>query len=177
MREGTITPVRIEGSKENWYVLSSDVPFLLTLEAGGVPDEWQPLGATTRDEVVFLAPLDIVSARGRANWLFDFEYIWEVYKPAAARRWGYYTLPILYDDRLVARLDPKLDRATSTLLINGFWLEEHAPVNDPAFAAALARGFERFMTFLGTLRLDISVIEPIALRLQVQDMLSQSAQK
>src|SRR5207248_1030717 len=81
-----------------------------------------------------------VSTRGRASWLFDFEYLWEVYKPAAKRRWGYYTLPILYGDRLVARLDPKLDRTTSTLVINGFWLEEYAPVECPGFAAALARG-------------------------------------
>jgi uncharacterized protein YcaQ len=92
-----------------------------------------------------------------------------VYKPAAKRRWGYYTLPILYGDRLVARLDPKLDRSTSTLMINGFWLEEHTTVESPAFAAALARGLVRFAEFLDAHRLNITMIELAALRAQVQE--------
>ena len=103
---------------------------LATLAADQVPAAWQPLVTTTLDEVTFLAPLDIVSARGRAKVWFDFEYIWEVYKPAHQRRWGYYTLPILYGDRLVARFDPKLDRTTNTLVINGMWLEDDALAED-----------------------------------------------
>jgi len=174
IEQETITPVQVENAKDRWYVLSGDVPFLSTLEAGGSPQQWQPLATTTRQEVVFLAPLDIVSTRGRAAWLFDFEYLWEVYKPASSRRWGYYTLPILYDDRLVGRFDPKLDRATATLLINGFWLEDHAPVNDPDFAAALACGLAHFLAFLKVQRVNISVIEPPLLRSQVQALLSTS---
>jgi uncharacterized protein YcaQ len=169
--QGTISPVKVEGSKDRWYVLASDLPLLSIIEAGGVPPEWQPLSTTTRDEVIFLAPLDIVSARGRAQWLFDFEYLWEVYKPAELRRWGYYTLPILYDDRLVGRLDPKLDRKTSTLVINGFWLEDQTIANDPYFAAALARGLAHFMAFLNAQRLDISVMEPPMLRAYIQKLL------
>lgn len=50
-----------------------------------VPNAWQPIGPTSEEEVVFLAPLDIVSARGRAKWLFDFEYIWKsTNRPAPA---------------------------------------------------------------------------------------------
>jgi uncharacterized protein len=169
--QGTLTPLKIEGSKERWYVLTSDVPILSTIEAGTIPAEWQPLTTTTREEAVFLAPLEIVSARGRANWLFDFEYIWEVYKPAEQRRWGYYTLPILYDDLLVARLDPKLDRKTSTLVINGFWLEDQTLANNLDFAAALARALAHFMTFLKAQKLDISAMEPAMLRMRVQDQL------
>ncbi len=115
-----VTAVEVEGSREHWFVLSTDVPILSALEAGGIPERWRPLASSTDDEAVFLAPLDIVSTRGRARWLFDFEYLWEVYKPAAKRRWGYYTLPILYGDRLVAQLDPRLDRATATLVLNSF---------------------------------------------------------
>jgi uncharacterized protein len=166
---GEIASIAIAGEKESHLALLSDLPLLSTLESGGIPAIWQPLETTAGEEAIFLAPLDIVSARGRSARLFDFEYLWEVYKPASKRRWGYYTLPILYGDRLVARLDPKLDRATATLLINGFWLEDHAPAADPVFALALAHGFVRFSRFLDAPRLNIACIEPAALRMQVKD--------
>jgi hypothetical protein len=170
--ERLAAPVQVEGSRERWWALPGDLPLLSALEAGGVPQAWQPLQTTTQEEVIFLAPLDIVSARGRAARLFDFEYVWEVYKPVDARRWGYYTLPILYGDRLVARLDPKLDRAAAALVINGFWLEEDAPAGDPAFGAALARGLARFAAFLDARQIDISAITPPDVRAQAQDVLS-----
>ena len=167
VENGELAVVQVEDSKKRWFVLHEDVTLLFKLEAGQVPDSWQPLETTTDNEVVFLAPLDIVSTRGRSDWLFDFEYIWEVYKPAEKRRWGYYTLPILYGDRLVGRLDPKLSRATGTLVINGFWLEEEVPVS-AAFAVALAQGLIRFAEFLEVRHVDISMIEPASLREQMQ---------
>jgi uncharacterized protein YcaQ len=75
-------------------------------------------------------------------------YIWEVYKPAHQRRWGYYTLPILWHDRFVARIDPKLDGKTGTLAINGFWLDGPSLGDDPAFLAAVERGLARFASYL-----------------------------
>ena len=159
--EGAITALRIEGSRGRWLALASDLPLLSALEAGETPAAWRPLDdATTATEVTLLAPLEIVSARGRAGWLFNFEYIWEVYKPAAARRWGYYTLPILYGDRLVARLDPRLDRATQTLRILGFWREPDTIADEAAFAEALARGLARFATFLRARQVDVSALTP-----------------
>ena len=159
-----ITPVQIEGSKERWIVLTEDLPHLATLEAGEIPLAWTPLGPGTQDEVTFVAPLEIVSARGRAKQVFDFEYIWEVYKPLEQRRWGYYVLPILYGDKLVARLDPKLDRKTMTLHINGFWLEEDSPVNEPAFADALGAGLARFASFVEAQQVELDAIAPRKLR-------------
>ena len=97
------------------------------LNAGRVPEAWTPLETTTTEEVVFLAPLDPVSARGRAKVLFGFDYIWEVYKPEHQRKFGYYTLPVLWGDRLVARFDSKLDRTTNTFVILGLWLEDVSP--------------------------------------------------
>jgi len=114
-----------------------------------VPRAWKPLDVTTLDEVSLLAPLDIVSARGRAKRLFDFEYIWEVYKPVQQRRWGYYNLPVLYGDDLVARIDPRLERETGTLRILGFWPEPDAPVGASDFARALEAGLMRFARMLG----------------------------
>jgi uncharacterized protein YcaQ len=176
IERGEFAPVRIEGAKERWLALAADLPLLAALEAGQTPESWRPLTTTTTDEMVFLAPLDIVSARGRASQLFDFEYLWEVYKPAAKRRWGYYTLPILYGDRLVARLDPKLDRGSATLQINGFWLEQHAPADAPEFAAALARGLQHFAEFLRARQLNIAAIEPQSLRAQVRALIERSSE-
>jgi uncharacterized protein YcaQ len=155
-RAEVLAPISVEGLRGKFYVLAADLPFLERLESGGRPSAWEPLETTTLDEVTFLAPLDQVSARGRATKLFDFEYLWEVYKPIEQRRWGYYTLPILYSDRLVARLDPKLERTTQTLQIKGFWAEGDAPVGEAAFASALGGGLIRFAGFLGAERLDLA---------------------
>jgi uncharacterized protein len=105
-----------------------------------------------------------VSARGRAGPLFGFDYVWEVYKPVEQRRFGYYTMPILWGDRLVARFDPKLDRATGTLVINGLWLEDDALARDAAFGEALIRGLSRFVGFLGAGRVDATAVPNRSLR-------------
>ena len=115
------------------------------------PAAWQPLGPSTEDEATFLAPLEIVSARGRALPLFQFDYKREVYKPLEQRRWGYYVLPILYGDRLVARFEPNLDRAGRTLAILGFCLEQDTRL-DEQFEAAFAVALRRFAHFVGQIR-------------------------
>ena len=159
---GEIVEVQVEGWKAVHYALSSDAEVLRDLSAGGVPQAWAPLETTTTEEVVFLAPLDPVSARGRAKVLFGFDYVWEVYKPEGQRKYGYYTLPVLWGDRLVARFDSKLDRTTNTFVILGLWLEDEALGRDEAFAEALARGFARFVTLLGASRLDADAVgEPL----------------
>jgi len=136
---------------------------LAEVSAGRVPKAWTPLATSTAEEAVFLAPLEPVSARGRAKALFGVDYVWEVYKPLPQRKFGYYTLPVLWGDRLVARFDSKLDRTTNTFVILGLWLEE-ALGNDEAFAEALAGGFARFMRFLGASRLDAAAIREPLLR-------------
>ena len=163
IEKGEVSRVRVEGFKENFLVLNSDQPHLLELEAGRIPKVWKSKGPTTEEEVTFLAPLEIVSARGRAKRVFDFDYVWEVYKPVHQRKWGYYTLPILFDDDLVARLDPKLDRTTDTLHVLGFWLEEDAP-RDGVFADALAKGLTRFADMIGAKKIDLSGVKPMKLR-------------
>lgn len=167
LANGEITEVALEGRKDLYYLLTRDLPELEMVAAGQTPPAWQPIGPTTLDEVSFLAPLEIVSARGRAKVLFEFDYVWEVYKPAAQRRWGYYTLPVLYGDRLVARLDPRLDRKTNTLHLLGFWLEDEVSATDPAFAAALAGGINRLACYVGAQRIDPAGIEPSLLRTAV----------
>lgn len=171
IESGKAQRVQIEGGRDIYLVLEEDIPLLESLEKGKIPKHWKPKGITTLEEVTFLAPLDIVSARGRAKKLFDFEYIWEVYVPAPKRRWGYYVLPILYGDDLVARLDPKLDRKTMTLEIKGFWHEDDAPVKDVEFANALAKGLIRFAKFLDAKKITTDSIRPAGLRKEVQRIL------
>jgi uncharacterized protein len=165
LSDGEFTEVKVEGWKDTHYALGSDAKLLRDLIAGRVPKSWTPLETTTTEEVLFLAPLEPVSARGRAKVLFGFDYIWEVYKPVHLRKFGYYTLPVLWGDRLVARFDSKLDRTTNTFVILGFWLEEKSLGRDEMFAEALARGFARFVTFLGASKIDAkSIREPLLRR-------------
>jgi hypothetical protein len=165
-----IVPLHVEGFKDKFITLAGNLPLLEQLEAGKTPKAWKSAGPGTQEEVTLLAPLEIVSARGRAKEVFDFEYIWEVYKPAHQRRWGYYTLPILYGDDLVARLDPKLDRTTNTLQILGFWLEDDAPKDGP-FADALANGLTRFAKMIDARKVDLTGVKPVKLRAHLKKMI------
>ena len=164
LADGTLVEVRVEGWRALQVALGSDTNVLAELEAGQVPAAWGPLETTTEEEATFLSPLDPVSARGRAKPLFGFDYVWEVYKPVEKRSFGYYTMPILWGDRLVGRFDPKLDRATGTLVINGLWLEDRALARDAAFAEAMARGMIRFRALLGARRLDLAAVPRSPLR-------------
>jgi uncharacterized protein YcaQ len=164
LESGQLVEVRVDGWRVPQVALAEDASVLETLAAGGIPADWRPLDATTEEEATFLSPLDPVSARGRAKPLFDFDYVWEVYKPAHLRRWGYYTLPILWGDRLVARFDSKLDRASRTLVINGLWLEDESLARDDAFAEALGRGMARFTAFLEATRVDTGAVVQARLR-------------
>jgi uncharacterized protein len=172
IESGKAKRIHVEGVRDPYLVLAEDLSALETLEKGKVPKGWKPKETTTLEEVIFLSPLDIVSARGRAKQLFDFEYKWEVYTPVHLRRWGYYVLPILYGDDLVARLDMKLDRPTMVLEIKGYWNEEDAPVKEAEYANALARGLLRFARFLGAHKVNTAAIQPLKLRRQINAMLT-----
>jgi uncharacterized protein YcaQ len=175
LADGDAIEVTVDGWRASQVALASDLPALRALTDGRVPTGWKPLETTTHEEATFLAPLDPVSARGRAKPLFDFDYVWEVYKPAHLRRWGYYVLPILWGDRLVARFDSRLDRARNTLVINGFWLEDDALGRDIAFAGALSLGMRRFRHFLGARRIDATVVSQPGLRKAIRAASSRSA--
>jgi hypothetical protein len=66
----------------------------------------------------------VIWLRPRLLDIFGFEYTWEAYTPASNRAYGPYTCPILVGDRFAGRLDARLDRKRSTLVINGLWWED-----------------------------------------------------
>ena len=164
LADGTLIEVRVEGWPGPRWALATDAAALRAIERGRVPRGWAPLDTTTQEEATFLAPLDEVSARGRAKLVFDFDYTWEVYTPAPKRRFGYYALPVLWGDRLVARFDGRLDRSSRTLHVLGLWLEDEALAADADFHEAFARGMTRFGRFLGAEQLDVAAVRQPAIR-------------
>jgi uncharacterized protein YcaQ len=164
LTDGSLVEVKVEGWRAIQVAPGGDASLIRDLEAGRIPKAWTPLETTTEEEATFLSPLEPVSARGRAKALFGFDYTWEVYTPAAKRKFGYYALPILWGERLVGRFDPKLDRTTGTLVILGLWLEDASLAKDVAFADALAAGMRRFMTLLDVRRIDVAAVPQPTLR-------------
>ena len=117
----------------------------------GVPGEWrvdpEQLGQAFRGRTALLSPLDrLVADRVRLQEIFDYEYVLEMYKPAAKRRWGYYALPVLHGDRLVGKLDAAADGAGGVLHVNAVhWDIEPTPAVTAAVDReidALARHLE-----------------------------------
>ncbi|MFI2707659.1 DNA glycosylase AlkZ-like family protein, partial [Nocardioides sp. CER28] len=83
------------------------------------PEALTALATPFDGRAALLSPYDrLVYDRVRALDLFGFDYVLEMYKPPAKRRWGYFALPILYADRLVGKLDAKADRKAGVLRVH-----------------------------------------------------------
>lgn len=112
---GELLPVQVDG----WTTAGRPAKAWLHAQAA-LPHR---VGATA-----ILTPFDpLVWFRDRAQRLFGFEYRIEIYTPAARRRFGYYSLPVLVGDELVGRVDLKADRPRSRLLVQSAWWEHGSP--------------------------------------------------
>lgn len=93
--------VRVEGLRGEWWVRPEDLEAAGSLKPGR--------------RTVALSPFDnLLCDRGRTEELFGFDHRLEIYTPQPKRRWGYYVLPILHGERIVARADLKVERQGST---------------------------------------------------------------
>jgi uncharacterized protein YcaQ len=96
-----------------WYLHNDLLPELERIRR----HEWEP-------QTVLLSPFDnLIADRDRTELLFDFFYRIEIYVPAARRQYGYYVMPILHGDRIIGRVDPKMDRKAGRLIINAVHME------------------------------------------------------
>ena len=123
----------------------------------GVKGEWRvdsdALGDDFQGRTALLSPFDrLVHDRVRTLELFDFEYTLEMYKPAAKRRWGYFALPILHDDRLIGKVDATADRKASVLRV-------HAIHEDVRFTSAMTKAVQAELEDLGSW-LGLGTVEP-----------------
>lgn len=135
-KAGDVVAVQIEGERQPAYAAAG---WRRTAERA----------ADAPDRIRFLAPFDpIMRDRRRAERLFGFDYRFEAFVPAKQRAHGYYVMPILERDRLVGRLEPKLDRDAGALTVRGLWWE---PGVRPTRArrAALDAAVARLATLVG----------------------------
>jgi uncharacterized protein YcaQ len=142
---GFATPVRIKGIDEDAYVQTA------------LLDKRIPLSRTT-----LLSPFDsLIWDRRRASQLFGFDLMLEAYTPAPKRQYGYFSLPILYRDQLVGRLDPKAERKSGLFIIKALHLEpSFAGKDDDRFYAELATALHDFAAFNGCVEFAIERSDP-----------------
>ena len=144
---GEIVAVTVDGIRGQRYLIGDELPLLaqaereLAAEAGG--ESAAPTGCS------FIAPLDpLLWDRGLLVPLYGFDYRWEVYTPAAKRRWGYYVLPILFGDRLVGRIEPRIDRKAGVVRLLGLtWETGFDPLAAPGFVPAFAAALNAYLAF------------------------------
>jgi uncharacterized protein YcaQ len=121
-----------------WLMHAADLPLLEQIEAG----DWQP-------RTTLLSPFDnLICDRDRTELLFDFHFRIEIYVPVAKRQYGYYVLPILHGDRLIGRIDPKMDRKKKQLRVNALYSEPDVEI-DAETTQAVAQAIEDLAAFLG----------------------------
>jgi uncharacterized protein YcaQ len=138
-------PVEVEGMRSKRFVVAEE---LAQLES---PPEPPP-------SVAFIAPFDsLLWDTALLERLFGFDFVWEGFFKPEKRRWGYYVLPILFGDRFVGRIEPRIDREQGCLEVLGVWWEDgFAPSRADGFVEAMRDALGAYLRFAGADRLEWS---------------------
>ena len=143
VEDGELVPVEVEGVRGKRFVLRDEVDLLAALP------EPPP-------SVAFLSPFDpLVWDRALLGSLFEFDYVWDIFHPPEKRRFGYYVLPILFRDRFIGRIEPKIYRSGGPVQVAGLWWEDgFAPRRAAGFVDAMRDTLRAYLGFAGAERLD-----------------------
>ena len=137
---GAILPVRVEGIKTLFYYRSEDDSLIQDVIAGRFD---------RKPRLEFLAPLDpLFWDKALIATLWNFCYSWEIYTPAEKRKYGYYTLPILWGEQFIGRIEAAADYKGSTLLVKNIWFEPGIRLTKN-IRTSLERTVNRFSKFNG----------------------------
>lgn len=145
-KKGELLPIEIQDIKYTFYIRREESSLLEKVLHGSVQ----------KPEFAFIAPLDnLLWDRKLIKELFQFDYIWEVYKPVSERTYGYYVLPVLYGDSFVARFEPKFDKKSKKLHIINWWWEEGISLTSE-MVQPLIQSFEQFAKYLGATGIELN---------------------
>ena len=143
--KGKIRPVTVRGIKQVFYYRSEDDALMKSVIEGT---------ADLKPRMSFIAPLDpLMWDKSLILALWDFQYSWEIYTPAVKRKYGYYTLPVLFGDRFAGRIEAVPDRKNGILVVKGLWWEPGIR-QTAALKQALEKTLKNFAKFNGCDRID-----------------------
>jgi uncharacterized protein len=145
-KQGRIVPLKVKGPDRpwpaTWYVHADDLALLDRIEIG----KWSP-------RTTLLSPFDnLIRDRARARLMFGFDYKLEIYVPVVKRQYGYFAMPVLHEDRLVARVDPAFDRKSKRLSIRAITIE--SGFEDASIARSTKDAIAQLATFVGASAID-----------------------
>jgi len=137
-----IVEVQVEGLNDSFYIALENLD-----ELESVKD--------VKSKASFIAPLDnLMWDRNLISAVFDFDYSWEIYKPAQQRQYGYYVLPVIYKDQFVGRVEPKREAKENRLTVKKWWWEPGIRQSDK-MKREIRESLESFTAFLGMKGLEV----------------------
>ncbi|MBR0087896.1 MAG: YcaQ family DNA glycosylase [Lachnospiraceae bacterium] len=135
---GAVHPVRVEGIRSLFYYRSENEPLMQAVLSGEID---------RKPRLEFLAPLDpLLWDKTLIAALWDFRYSWEIYTPADKRKYGYYTLPILWGELFIGRIEAAADHKEQILRVKNIWFEPGVRKTQ-RLLSALERTVNRFAKF------------------------------
>jgi uncharacterized protein YcaQ len=143
-KQGRIVPLKVKDWPATWYVHADDLTLLESVEAG----DWSP-------RTTLLSPFDnLIRDRARTKLMFGLDFRMEIYVPPLKRQYGYYVMPVLDEDRMVARVDPTFDRTSKRLSVRAISVEPG--YEDASVARSSRDAIAQLATFLGATVIDYS---------------------